>query len=127
MIIDDIYTYLNTEIPDLVGGINLFKSRQSDAPANQVVIYNTGGLEPNRYLPTADPTFQIIVRNSDYSAGEELVADIASKLHQKENLELVTGGTYFYYIMLLSEPSDIGVDAKGRQEWSINFVCRVRR
>jgi hypothetical protein len=128
MIIDDVYTYLDAQLTTLTGGVNLFKSRQSDNPANQTVIYNTGGLEPDRYLPTADPTFQIIVRNTDYSAGEALVASIVGKLHQKENLRLVvTTGIYFYYIMLLNEPSHIGRNEKGQHEWSINFVCRTRR
>jgi hypothetical protein len=86
-----------------------------------------GGLEPDRYLPTADPTFQILVRNTSYSAGQSIVDEIVEALHQKENIELVTGGTYFYYIFLFNEPAHIGRDDKGRHEFSINFVCKIRR
>jgi len=99
MIIDDIYTYLGEQhITGLAAGTSLFKSRQTDTPADQTVIYNTGGLEPDRYLPTADPTFQILVRNTNYANGEALVASIVDELHQKENVQLVaTTGIYFYY------------------------------
>ena len=94
MIINDIYTYIGQET-SLTAGTDLFKSRQTESPNNQVVIYDTGGLEPDRYLPTADPTFQILVRNTSYSTGQSIVDEIVEALHQKENIELVTGGTYF--------------------------------
>jgi len=126
VIINDIYTYIGQET-SLTAGTDLFKSRQTESPNNQVVIYDTGGLEPDRYLPTADPTFQILVRNTSYSAGQSIVDEIVEALHQKENIELVTGGTYFYYIFLFNSPAHIGRDDKGRHEFSINFVCKIRR
>lgn len=124
--INDVYTYLDAET-DLTAGTDLFKSRLTESPNNQVVIYNTGGLEPDRYLPTADPTFQILVRNTSYATGQSLVNDIVEALHQKTNIELVSGSKYFYYIFLMYEPEHIGRDDKGRHEFSINFVCKYRR
>lgn len=124
--INDVYTYLDAET-DLTAGTDLFKSRLTESPNNQVVIYNTGGLEPDRYLPTADPTFQILVRNTSYATGQSLVNDIVDALHQKTNIELVSGSKYFYYIFLMYEPEHIGRDDKGRHEFSINFVCKYRR
>jgi hypothetical protein len=126
VVINDIYTYLGEET-DLTAGTDLFKSRQTESPNNQVVIYDTGGLEPDRYLPTADPTFQVLVRNTSYATGQGIVDDIVDALHQKTNIELVSGSIYFYYIFLFNEPSHIGRDDKGRHEFSINFVCKYRR
>lgn len=124
--ISEIATYLDSlEILDK--GTDLFISRQSDSPDNQVVIYNTGGLEPDRYLPTADPTFQIIVRNVNYQNGQNKVNEIVEALHQLVNIQLEKDGTYFFFIMLMSEPAHIGRDDKGRHEFSINFVCKIRR
>jgi hypothetical protein len=124
--INDVYTYLDAQT-SLTAGTDLFKSRLTESPNNQVVIYNTGGLEPDRYLPTADPTFQILVRNTSYATGQSLVNDIVEALHQKTNIELVSGSKYFYYIFLMYEPEHIGRDDKGRHEFSINFVCKYRR
>jgi hypothetical protein len=125
--INDIYTYISENISGLTGGTNLFKSRQSERPNNQVVIYDTGGLAPDRYVPTAGPTFQVLVRNTSYANGKAIVDSIVDLLHSKENVELVVGETYFYYIFLLGEAGHIGRDDKGRHEWSINFVCKIRR
>ena len=124
--INDVYTYLDAQT-SLTAGTDLFKSRLTESPNNQVVIYNTGGLEPDRYLPTADPTFQVLVRNTSYATGQSLVNDIVEALHQKTNIELVEGSKYFYYIFLMYEPEHIGRDDKGRHEFSINFVCEIRR
>jgi len=124
--INDVYTYLDAQT-SLTAGTDLFKSRLTESPNNQVVIYNTGGLEPDRYLPTADPTFQVLVRNTSYATGQSLVNDIVEALHQKTNIELVSGSKYFYYIFLMYEPEHIGRDDKGRHEFSINFVCKYRR
>ena len=126
MIINEIANYLQTQ--DIgTKGTDIFLSRQSDSPNDQIVIYNTGGIEPDRYLPTADPTFQIIVRNTNYQTGESLVADIVDALHQVTNVELEEDGTYYYYIFLMGEAGHIGRDDKGRHEWSINFICKVQR
>lgn len=124
--INDIYTYLDSN-SNLTGGVDLFKSRLSDKPDNQVVIYATGGIEPDRYLPTADPTFQVYVRNTSYASGWTRCEEIVQVLHQLTNMELVENETYFYYVFLMNEPQHIGRDDKGRHEFTINFICKVRR
>lgn len=126
MIISEIAEYLETKNVGTVG-TDIFISRQSDAPNNQVVVYDTGGIEPDKYLPTADPTFQVLVRNTNYQTGQGLVNAIVTALHQFENGTVEESETYFYYIFLVSEPTHIGRDDKGRHEWSINFVAKTRR
>jgi hypothetical protein len=85
MIIDEIATYLEGESLGLTLGTNFFKGYLPDETDNAVVIYDTGGAEPDRDIPTGDPTFQLIVRNTDYPTGHALVKAIADVLHQKRN------------------------------------------
>lgn len=126
MIINEVAEYLEEE-GIATKGTDLFISRQSDTPDDQIVVYNTGGLEPDRYIPTADPTFQILVRNKNYQTGQGKVDSIVTALHQLANSYLEESETYFYYVFLMNEPSHIGRDDKGRHEWSINFICKIRR
>lgn len=125
MIIDDVYTYLIAEVSGLTAN-NTFKSFMPDSPGNCVCVYNTGGAEPNRDIPTGDPTFQILVRNRDYLLGHALMIEIVGELHQKKNIELVAGENYFYNIMLMGEPGHLGRDKKKRDEFSVNFIAHTR-
>lgn len=125
-VLDDVAQYLEDQGRGTVG-TSIFKSNMPDTPDNIIAVYATGGLTPDRYLPTAEPTFQVMVRASDYATLQTTVDNIVSDLHRKRNVELVTNETYFYYIFLLSEPAHIGRDANGRDEMSINFVTKIRR
>lgn len=125
MIIDEIATFLLTQNLGLTLGTNFFKGYLPDETDNAVVIYDTGGAEPDRDIPTGDPTFQILVRNTDYETGHALVKAISDILHQKRNFTLES--TYYYYIYLMGEPGSIGRDAKNRDEFSVNFHAKIRR
>lgn len=126
MVIDDVYTYIG-EQTSLTAGTDLFKSRQTEEPENQTVVYNTGGFEPDRYLPTEEPTFQVLVRNKSYQTGATLAQTIFELLNRVANQQLVDGGIYFYYIFGMQSPAHIGRDERGRHEFSINFVCKIRQ
>jgi len=125
MIIDDVYNYLIEEIEGLTA-VNTFKSYMPDSPGNCICIYDTGGAEPDKDIPTGDPTFQIMVRNKDYAVGHALIIEIVGLLHQKKNIELVAEATYFYNIMLMGEPGYLGRDDKKRDEFSVNFIAHTR-
>ena len=126
MIIDDVRTYLIAE-SDSFTEANTKKAFMPDTPDNLIGVYDTGGAEPSRDIPTGDPTFQIVIRNEAYEDGYDLAQEIVTLLHQKRNLELVEGETYFYYLYLMGEPGHIGRDDKGRDEFSINFLCKIKR
>jgi len=106
---------------------NLFKAYLPDKPNNVVVVYDTGGFEPDVYLPTGLPTFQIFVRNENYTNGKAKVDAIVALVKSKANLQLVSGGVYFYYLTLMSEPVHIGRDKTERDEFSINVRSMIRR
>ena len=123
MIIKAVAEYLET-ITDLELGTSLFIGHQPESPDEVVAIYATGGVEPDRYLPTADPTIQLIVRASDYETGHDRAQEIADALHRLTNQTL--GDFYIYYSFLLGEPAHIGRDKRDRDEFTINLHLKIR-
>lgn len=94
---------------------------------NCITVYHTQGGQPDIYIPTAEPSFQIIVRNKVYETGLSKVNSIVDELHQKRNAYLVSGETYFMFILLETEPYHIGMDEQERHEWTLNFYSRTKR
>ena len=126
MITTDITDYLEDQGIGTVG-TTIFESQTKDTPNNLVGVFDTGGLEPDNQLPMAEPTFQVYVRNISYVNGKAKVDSIITSLHQKSNITLVSGGEYYYYILLITESLYLGVDSKNRKEWTINFRTKIRR
>jgi len=124
--IDDIAQYLQD---NSIGTLatNIFKAYFPDKPDACIAILDTGGFEPDVYLPTGDPTFQIYVRSVDYTTGKAKVDAIVALLHRKTNSQLVSDGVYFYYIKLMGEPVHVGRDSNERDEFSINIQTHIRR
>ena len=124
--VDNLAEYLqNNEIGTLA--TDLFKAYLPAEPDSVVVCYDTGGFEPDVYLPTGLPTFQIYVRSVDYTTGKAKVDEIVALVNRKANIQLVSGGVYFYYLTLMSEPVHIGRDSNERDEFSINVRSMIRR
>lgn len=127
MYLDDIADYLEDEGLGTVG-TTIFKSHLPDLDNDTSVIgvFDTGGVTPDPYLPTKYPTFQVFIRASSYAAGRTLLDNVRSSLHQQQNVELITGNTYFYYILAQSEGGHLGRNERGQDEFSMNFRCRTR-
>lgn len=122
-LVSDVAIYLQTESIGTLG-TNLFYSY---LPANVeagVVVLDTGGPQPDPYLPTKEPTFQVLVRAASYDAGKTKLDAVRTALHQVVNETI--GSTYFYFILAMSEGGHIGLDESGRDLFSINFHCRTR-
>ena len=100
---------------------NVFIGTMPDTPDNSVCIYPSGGYARSlsgTYLE--EPTFQIIVRNTSYSAGETLCNTIKDLLHGKSTTK----------ILMIESQSDIlnlGKNESNLNEWSLNFRCYYRR
>lgn len=90
---------------------------------NGIAVLDTGGMQPDKYIPTKEPTFQIFIRSADFSTGKALLDNIRSDLHRKANVTY--GGTYFYFILAMSEGGHLGRDENGKDLFSINFHCRT--
>lgn len=105
---------------------DIFYSSMPDSSQPSIVVYDTGGPTPDPYLPTKSPTFQVFITAVDYDTGKEKLNLVRSALHQKSNCQLTVGGDYFYFILANSEGGHLGRNNSGLDEFSINFLCKVR-
>jgi len=122
-ILNDLATYMQTNSIGTIG-TTLFKGYMPDAANAGVAIFDTGGPEPDKYLPTKKPTFQVFVRAATYTAGKAKLDAVKALLHQVGNTTI--GDTYFYYILAQSGGGHIGRNERGQDEFSINFICLTR-
>lgn len=125
IIIDDIADFLEDEGIGTVG-TNIFVGQQPDSPANCITVIDTGGQRPDIDLPTKRPTFQVLVRNTDYALGAAKLLEVRNALHNNYNATLVENGNYFYSINAITEGGHIGKDDIGNDEFSINFEAWTR-
>ena len=125
MLISEVATYLAAEGLGTVG-TNIFYSHLPDNTDECLVVLDTGGVNPDIYIPTKSPTFQIIIRSATYTLGKAKLDSVRSALHNFYNDYLVSGQTYFYSINALSEGGHLGRNDRGLDEFSINFICKTR-
>lgn len=122
-LIDDVASYLAAGGIGVVG-TSIFKSYKADGPDAQVAVLDTGGPAPDKYIPVRNPTFQIYVRAKTYTAGKAKIDAVVALLQRAANF--TSGSTYFYFVLALQEPGHLGLDDKGRDEFTVNFQCKVR-
>lgn len=122
-LVDDIAQYL---VDGSIGtiGTNIFKSYMPDAVDTGLAVLDTGGVQPDKELPTKKPTFQIFIRASDYITGRAKLDLVRARLHQIKNTTI--GNTFFYYIHAQSEGGHLGRNERGLDEFSINFIALTR-
>lgn len=124
-VIDDVTQYLQAQGIGTIG-TNLFESFLPPKPDVAVAVLETAGLKPNIYVPIFEPSFQILVRNTEFDLGRTVCDNIITALHNKYNLQLVSGGIYFYWIRLITQGGHIGQDTTGRDLFSMNFETKRR-
>lgn len=126
-LIEQVATYLQDDLSLGTIGTNIFIGFAPDSestPTQIISVLDTGGTAPDPYLPTYMPTFQVFIRAADYDTGKAIL-DSVRGLHQFKG-SLVSGQTYFYYILAISEGGHLGRDEAGRDLFSINFRCKTR-
>lgn len=123
--IEQVATYLQTGSIGTLG-TNLFIGNLPDSVDSCVAVFDTGGMQPDIYLPTKEPTFQILVRSTTYDLGKAKIDAIRALLHRNFNVTLVAGQTYVYSILALSEGGHIGQNERGLDEFSMNFKALTR-
>ena len=100
---------------------NLFIGSMPSTSDNVVCLYNTGGYARSMSGTfVEEPTFQVMVRNTSYEAGEALCETIAALLHGKST-------THLLMVEQQSEVLDLGRDENSRSEFSIKFRCYYRK
>lgn len=123
-LIDDIADYLEDQSIGTVA-TDIFVGYTPSTPDSCITVLDTGGSQPDPYLPTKEPTFQILIRSLDYDAGKTKLDLIRTALHQKANFT-PAGSNYCYFILAMSEGGHIGRDDNGFDLFSINFQTRTR-
>jgi hypothetical protein len=125
MLISEVATYLAAQGLG-TAGTNIFYSHLPDNVDECLAVIDTGGTKPDIDIPTKRPTFQVYIRAATYTLGKTKLDAVRTALHNKYNLELVAGQTYFYSINALAEGGHVGRNERGLDEFSINFVCYTR-
>lgn len=125
-LVENLATYLQTQ------GIgtkatDIFVGMMPDIPDNCIMIDQTGGVAPDRYLPVSQPTIQISVRNSSYLDGLDKAKAIYNLLHKEDDaLVLEASGVDVMVIDAMGEPAHIGQDTNSRHLFSMNFAIKLR-
>jgi len=122
-LISDVSQYLQTKGVGTLG-TSVFYSYMPESIETGVCVIDTGGQEPDPYLPTKEPTFQVFVRGTTYTIGKAKLDAVRSALHQISGTTI--GSTFFFFILASSEGGHIGRNENGNDEFSINFHCRTR-
>lgn len=128
--ISDIADYLVTQGVASQVGSDIWYNYMPDADNvnNAIGVFDTGGLEPDIYLPTKEYTFQVYIRAASYALGKAKLDAVRTALHQLMNTTV--GSTYFYFIFAINEGGVVsagkGEDTRGMVELSINFRTRTR-
>lgn len=119
MMLDEIAAYLATQSVGTVG-TNIFIGIIPDSPDNCVALFEYGGSAPDLVGTYVErPNLQVRVRNTSYSTGRAKCASVITALHTLG--ETTLSGTRYLWVAAKQSPISLGVDAKERYEWSINF------
>lgn len=124
--ISEIATYLAA---NSVGTLatNIFYGQMPDIDQNVTVcVYDRVGPKPSVDIPDIKhPMFQVMVRAKTYDLGKAKLDAIRELLQDKINVYLVSGGIKFRFIQAMSEGGWIGLNASGKEEFSINFHAEI--
>lgn len=105
-------------------GDDLFLGFQPDSPANCITIYDTSPpvLPESQGLKVDQMTCQVLVRNDDYLQAR----DIIQAIHKGIVGFSGTMGEFTVTAVFIDRtPASIGLDEKGRAEWSAHYRFRV--
>jgi hypothetical protein len=125
--IDEIVNYLVAQGIATQQGLNIFRGFiPNDVTGTVFCVRPTGGLLPDIDLAIENPTFQIYLQSDTYDAGYTKMQQIKTALDKFRGRVLGTGTIFFFYIYAQQSIGYIGRDDKGRDTFSINFLCKTR-
>jgi len=96
ILINDVADYLEEEGVGTIA-TNVFCGYLPEDPDACIAVLDTGGSEPDKDIPTKEPTFQIMIRSTNYATGKAKLDSIRSLLHRSSNVNLVTDETIFLF------------------------------
>lgn len=121
MVTDTIANYLQTKGYGTVG-TSMFVGYMPPATSG-IVVLDIGNIEPDKYIPTRNPNFEVRIVSSSYEIGRTIVDNIRDELHRKANISL---DEYFYYVLATNDGQHLGRDDNGMDIFSISFRTLIR-
>ena len=127
--LDDIGTYLASQVGSLTLGTNLFLGRLPDTPDTCVALYEYGGETPVSTMggdaipPVEQPRIQVNVRAPGYSSANTLALSVWAALEGILNETLTA--TRYHRVAAIQSPFPLERDSADRVIFAQNF--RVQR
>lgn len=124
-LLDDIGTYLQTEVGSLTLGTNLFLGRLPDDPDTCVSVYEYGGDAPVNTMgsdampPVEQPRIQLLTRAAGYSSARTLALSCWTAIESVLNESL--SGTRYHRITANQSPFPLERDSQDRVLFAQNF------
>jgi hypothetical protein len=125
MILDEVATYLDTQLVTLTAGTNLFAGTLPETPIECVALFENLSMPPvethgDGTRPVIEkPRLQVIVRSTNYSSGRVLIDSVWEQLQVVSNDTL--SGVRYFRIASSDSPTLLNRDANQRPLFSCNF------
>ncbi len=106
---------------------DLFLNFQPDSPDECITIYDetAPALEESHALSVDQFGVQIIARGTISTAVRDKLMEIHRDLAGFGGEGFVAGGSVVHALFITSPPTSIGMDDKGRAEWTAHYHMRV--
>ena len=110
-----------------VPGNDLFLNFQPDSPDNCITVYDESAPTlPESHTLTVDQFgVQVLVRNTIGTTARDILMAIHRDLGGFGGEEFVPGGSIVHALFIDNPPTTIGLDDKGRAEWTAHYRMRV--
>jgi len=126
MIAEELALYLQT-MGHGTKNVDLFLGFQPDSPDDCITVYDESAsvLEESHALSTDACGVQVLVRNQSYTAARDALIAIHQDLAGFGGEPFVSGGKMVHAVFIVTSPTSIGRDDKGRSEWTAHYWMRV--
>jgi len=124
-LLDDLGTYLASQVGTLTLGTNLYLGRMPDEPDTCVALYEYGGDAPVNVMggdsmpPVEQPRIQILTRASGYSSARTLALECWTAVEAVLNESL--SGTLYHRVSANQSPFPLERDSRDRVLFAQNF------
>jgi len=123
----DFHAFIQTEFGAWIEGKDLFLGFQPDSPDDCITVYDESAsvLEESHALSTDACGVQVLVRNQSYTSARDALIAIHQDLAGFGGEPFVSGGKMVHAVFIVTSPTSIGRDDKGRSEWTAHYWMRV--
>lgn len=122
-LLPDVKAYIENNVPE-ASGYTIQLGFKSQNPDKQIVIYETGGLDPETTFDADYPSFQVQVRGErfGYAATHEVAFAVYRALQTTSLVDLdVSPASDYVYCYAQGGLLPLGQDSSERPEFSMNF------